>query len=36
LVYRGLRKHGLSIDTADYLGRTGPKAVQMSEENVTD
>ena len=26
LVYRGLRRHGLSIHTEDYLGKTGPLA----------
>lgn len=34
LVYRGLRKHGLSVDTADYLGPTGPKAASVSSSEV--
>lgn len=31
LVYRGLRRHGLSIRTEDYIGKTGPLA-----DSVTD
>ena len=36
LVYRGLRRHGLSIDTADYLGPTGPMAASAAETEEKD
>ena len=36
LVYRGLRKRGLSIDTKEYLGKTGPLANTVSREETAD
>lgn len=36
LVYRGLRRRGLSINTADYIGKTGPLASRNdSADNTT-
>ena len=36
LVYRGLRKRGLSIDTKEYLGKTGPLANSGTREEADD
>ena len=36
LVYRGLRKRGLPIDTAEYLGKTGPLANSSHREETSD
>jgi hypothetical protein len=36
LVYRGLRKRGLSIDTKEYLGKTGPLANSNTREEADD
>ena len=34
LVYRGLQKRGLSIETGDYIGKTGPFAARNSEKEL--
>ena len=36
LVYRGLRKRGLPIDTSEYIGKTGPLANISNHEEIPD
>ena len=36
LVYRGLRKHGLPIDTEEYLGKTGPLSGGCNREDISE